>query len=443
MTISDTRSGLEVAASRSPHGQKAGGRWIRARLGDVVEINPRALPLPDNFIYIDLECVKNGKILQRNVIRKVEAPSRAQRTLLPDDVLFQLVRPYQQNNLLFKPSDSAEYVASTGYAQIRCKSNQSFFYYLLHRQDFLNRVLAVCTGTGYPAITPTELSKIYVCYPGSSSDQAHIAEILSTCDEVIEKSERAKEKFQRIKEGLLTDLMTRGIGRDGKVRPKPSEAPELYKQSELGLIPKDWEVKRLGDVYIVQLGKMLDAAQNTGEEKLYLGNKAVQWGRIDLDAVEKVRLTESDMVKFRLHKGDMLACEGGEVGRCVIWNDELPECYYQKAIHRLRIIAPESGVVEYLVSLVSWYAANDKFQPYITQTSIAHLPKDKLESMLISWPKKNEQQLIADRLGAVDERIAAEENIIAKYRKIKAGLLQRLLTPPTDAEIVDLTEDKP
>ena len=76
-------------------------------------------------------------------------------------------------------------------------------------------------------------------------------------------------------------------------------------------------------------------------------------------------------------------------------------------------------------------------------TTIKNLNQSIMSNIKISKPKKYEQKMIADRLGAVDERIVVEENIIAKYRKIKAGVMQRLLTPPPDAEIVDLTEDKP
>ena len=295
-------------------------------------------------------------------------------------------------------------------------------------------------GSSIYHLRPDATGTIVVEYADDDKVQHHIAEILSTCDEVIEKSERAKEKLRRIKDGLLADLMTRGIGNDGKIRPRPSKAPHLYKQSELGLIPKEWDVKRLGNVCSIQLGKMLDAAKNVGVEKPYLGNKAVQWGRIDLAAVEKVRLTDADMAKFRLRMGDLLVCEGGEVGRCVIWNDELPECYYQKAIHRLRMIDSESGSIPYLAGLFAWYAAHDMFRAYVTQTSIAHLPKEKLEALVVTWPKKDEQDQIADRLAAVDERIDSEEKAIVKYRKIKAGSMNRLLTPPSGAEIVDLVE---
>lgn len=95
--------------------------WEVVKLGKVTKINPNNKNLPENFIYIDLESVVKGKLLKQNFISKYEAPSRAQRVLKKNDILFQMVRPYQMNNLFFE--FDGDYVASTGYAQIR--TNQS------------------------------------------------------------------------------------------------------------------------------------------------------------------------------------------------------------------------------------------------------------------------------------------------------------------------------
>jgi type I restriction enzyme, S subunit len=109
-----------------------------------------------------------------------------------------------------------------------------------------------------------------------------------------------------------------------------------YKQTEVGVIPEDWDVSTVGLEFEIQLGKMLDAEKNVGVPKPYLGNKAVQWDRIDISDLPMVPMTRADIEKFRLRKGDLLVCEGGEVGRAALWNAPIDECYYQKALHRLR-----------------------------------------------------------------------------------------------------------
>src|SRR5215208_5132633 len=109
-----------------------------------------------------------------------------------------------------------------------------------------------------------------------------------------------------------------------------------YKQTELGVIPDDWELSTVGREYEIELGKMLDSEKNVGVLKPYLGNRAIQWNRIDISDLPRVRMSKSDIERFRLRKGDLLVCEGGEVGRAAIWDAPIDECYYQKALHRLR-----------------------------------------------------------------------------------------------------------
>ena len=91
-----------------------------------------------------------------------------------------------------------------------------------------------------------------------------------------------------------------------------------YKQTEVGVIPKDWLVSTVGAEFSIQLGKMLDAEKNVGVPKPFLGNRSVQWGRIDLTDIGEIKLTSSDLQRFRLREGDLLVCEGGEIGRSAI-----------------------------------------------------------------------------------------------------------------------------
>jgi type I restriction enzyme, S subunit len=102
------------------------------------------------------------------------------------------------------------------------------------------------------------------------------------------------------------------------------------------VIPAGWEVSTVGQEFDIQLGKMLDGEKNVGTHKPYLGNKAVQWNRIDVSELSTMAMSSTDLQRFRLARGDLLVCEGGEVGRAAIWDEPFPECYYQKALHRLR-----------------------------------------------------------------------------------------------------------
>jgi type I restriction enzyme, S subunit len=200
-----------------------------------------------------------------------------------------------------------------------------------------------------------------------------------------------------------------------------------YKQTEVGVIPDDWSVTTVGDEFSIQLGKMLDNEKNIGVPKPYLGNRAVQWRRVDLNAIGVVKMTPSDLQRFRLREGDLLVCEGGEIGRATIWGQPLQECYYQKALHRLR---PTRGYnVTLMLSMLEQWASTGFLLNFVTQTSIAHLPKDKFEKVPLPLPPtKAEQESIAEALSDADGLIKSVEQLIAKKHRLKEGAAQELLS---------------
>jgi type I restriction enzyme S subunit len=202
-----------------------------------------------------------------------------------------------------------------------------------------------------------------------------------------------------------------------------------YKQTEVGVIPEEWGVSKVGREFEVKLGKMLDAEKNVGVHKPYLGNRAVQWDRIDISELPTVPMSRSDMERFRLKKGDLLVCEGGEVGRAAIWDAPIEECYYQKALHRLR---PLRGFdASFMVALLRQWSDFGLLANYVTQTSIAHLPREKLMEVPIPLPRPTEQRAIAAALGDVDALLGGLERLIAKKRDLKQAAMQQFLTGQT------------
>jgi type I restriction enzyme S subunit len=202
-----------------------------------------------------------------------------------------------------------------------------------------------------------------------------------------------------------------------------------YKQTEFGIIPEEWEVSSVGREFSLQLGKMLDAEKNVGVSKPYLGNKAVQWDRIDIGDLSTVPMSRSDLEKFRLEKGDLLVCEGGEVGRAAIWDAPLEECYYQKALHRLRPLREFDPRL--MVAVLRQWSMRGLFANYVTQTSIAHLPRDKFMEVPIPRPSLPEQRAIAAALSDVDALLVGLDRLIAKKRDLKQAAIQQLLTGQT------------
>ena len=165
-----------------------------------------------------------------------------------------------------------------------------------------------------------------------------------------------------------------------------------------------WQESPLGMIADTQLGKMLDAKKNEGEYHPYLGNDNVQWEGLDLSEVKEMRFKDSELSKFALRAGDLLVCEGGDPGRCAIWNlDE--EMYYQKALHRVRA---HEGVLDnrYLYYYLVYIGSTQEIRQYYTGgATIKHLPAAALNRVKVRYPDLSTQCRIADVLSAYDELI--------------------------------------
>ena len=177
--------------------------WEEKKLGDVAIVNPSSDYFPEQFLYIDLECVKDGILGNMEMLDKEQSPSRAQRVLKNGDILYQTVRPYQKNNLFFELE--GDYVASTGYAQLRAKQDKKFLYYSVYEEGFVNEVLSRCTGTSYPAINSNDLKKIAISFP-SIKEQQKIAQFLTAIDRKIEAVTQQINRMEQFKKGLLQKM---------------------------------------------------------------------------------------------------------------------------------------------------------------------------------------------------------------------------------------------
>ncbi len=195
-----------------------------------------------------------------------------------------------------------------------------------------------------------------------------------------------------------------------------------------GTIPSHWRDATIGDLFHVQLGKMLSQKSKTGTNyRPYLGNWNVQWGRFDLSRVEEMDFDAQEFSKFELRNGDLLVCEGGEVGRTAIWRGEIVGCCYQKALHRLR---PKTNEIlpSYFLYYMEEATRQNLFIRFTNETSIAHLSRETLVEVVVPLPSPVEQQRIVAILMSIDAAIEATRAVIGQARKLKTGLLQDLLT---------------
>ncbi|MDQ8195470.1 restriction endonuclease subunit S [Coraliomargarita sp. SDUM461004] len=282
--------------------------------------------------------------------------------------------------------------------------------------------------------------------------QRRIAEILSTVDDAIEATETLIAKQQQIKQGLMHDLFTRGVwtaesiaraqhagskfaatsAKPGQLRPPRETAPELYQESPLGWIPKDWEVKELGTMSEIVSGVTLNASSDSGVRIVpYLRVANVQDGYLDLSEVKTVCVSEAQFVKLQLRQGDVLMNEGGDfdkLGRGTVWNCEVEPCVHQNHVFRVRPKAEQLDS-HYLAFWSQSHFGKKYFVLNSKQsTNLASINSTQLNKFPVFCSSLAEQQEIVRLIGSVVEKVGALTAETAKLQKQKQGLMQDLLS---------------
>lgn len=177
---------------------------------------------------------------------------------------------------------------------------------------------------------------------------------------------------------------------------------------------------KIGEITESCLGKMLDATKNKGAYAPYLANANVRWGSFDLSDLPLMRFEAHEQERYGLKYGDLVMCEGGEPVRCAIWKDEIPDMKIQKALHRIR---PHDGVDVYW--LYYWFLACGQrhlLDRFFIETTIKHLPGDRLKEIELNLPPYEKQKSIGAVLSSLDEKINLNRRICAELEAMAKTL---------------------
>ena len=186
-----------------------------------------------------------------------------------------------------------------------------------------------------------------------------------------------------------------------------------------------WTIMNFGDICETRLGKMLDKKrQDHLSQKYYLGNRHVQWGYYELDNLPQMGFSEQELEKFALKKGDLLICEGGEVGRCAIWQWDDRDIYFQKAIHRARI-NKNLATAEYIQYVMFFFSQNNGFKDYTTTSTIAHLTGVKLNKLPIPLPPLELQKSFGVKIKEIEKQKMLLEQSLKEMDSLYNSLLQK------------------
>lgn len=272
--------------------------------------------------------------------------------------------------------------------------------------NFLNTDLSILNeATGVPSVNSKALYKLKFKW-FELPIQVHISHILTNADTVIEKTQASIAKYKAIKQGMLHDLFTRGIDiTTGKLRPKSEDAPELYKESKLGMVPGEWEVQQLDQICSMKSGEGITSKsiQEMGDYPVYGGNGLRGYA------------------KNYTHEGEytLIGRQGALCGNITRVSGKL--------------FASEHAVVvtagnEIDIDWVSQKLDTMNLNQYSEASAQPGLSVSKILQLQVAKPEYDEQKMIAYQLIQIDKTLNAEQNFLHKLQKLQVGLMEDLLS---------------
>lgn len=322
---------------------------------------------------------------------------------------------------------------STEFHVLRAKAENSprYIFHISQSSSLRLKAEASMIGSAGQKRVPSEFFRKHRVFAPALTEQRHIAQILDTLDTQIHKTEALIAKLEKVKEGLLHDLLTRGIDDNGRLRPSPKQAPELYKESPLGLIPREWDISSAGAEFEITSGVTLGTHRRPKKYPTpYLRVANVHRDRLFLDEITMLEMTPAELEVKSLAVGDLLIVEGhanpNEIGRCAKVTEYAAGLTFQNHLFRLRA----SGILAGFASL--WMNSN-LVKGYwratcSTSSGLYTINRTQLMGVPIAKPSKFEQNRIVLEYQNLKSRLKAEAVQLAKLSLQKQGLMDDLLT---------------
>ena len=281
-----------------------------------------------------------------------------------DDILLSVRAPVGPTNLA-----PCRVCIGRGLTAIRPSNVLNIKYVLFFFRYFEVQLQQKGTGTTFKAITQDIIKNLEIPVPPLSDQERIVA--------------RIEELFSQLDAGV-------------KTLKKMKAQLAVYRQAVLKeAFEKTPERITLGSISESRLGKMLDKEKNVGEPRRYLRNINVRWFGFDLSDLLEMRIEDSEVDKYSLRKGDLVICEGGEPGRCAVWETD-DTIYYQKALHRVRF-TDGSNPKFYMYYL--WYAAQTGLlKSLFTGTGIKHLTGQSLVKVQVPTAARSAQGLVVNEI---------------------------------------------
>lgn len=296
-----------------------------------------------------------------------------------------------------------KYITAVDVAIVRISRsdiNPKYVMYMINSPGFRNDIKHYESGTTRKRISRKNLDKIQFNIPPLPEQEhiiSRIEELFSQLDASVAELKTAKERLKVYRQAVLKEAF-------GEVT---THTP-------------------FGEIIDARLGKMLDKEKNTGDFHKYLRNINVRWFSFDLSNLLEMRIEADEIEKYSVSHNDLIICEGGEPGRCAVW-DKQDSIFYQKALHRVRFL-DNSNPRFYMYYL--WFSAQaGQLCRYFTGTGIKHLTGQSLSKVIVPTADRTIQDSIVaeieSRLSVCDSIQKTVDTALQEAEALRQSILKK------------------
>lgn len=301
------------------------------------------------------------------------------------------------------------------------KTIPEFYGYYFRGPVFRNEVYPLAQGSTRFNLSKSEMVKLKVPVP-PVKEQYKIAAILSSVDETIEKTEAIIEQTEKVKKGLMQQLLTKGIGHT------------KFKKTEIGEIPEEWEVKNIGEL----AEKILGGGTPSREvQNYYKGN--IPWATVKDITYYILNTTEEYISDEAVENSATNVIPAGNViiatriGLGKVFMNTVDMAINQD----LKGIIPKTELIEAEYLLWCLLSKAEKIESMGTGTTVKGIRLEQLKEILLPIPQKSEQKRIVSILNNLEEKIKNERKKHITLLLLKKGLMQVLLTGKVRVKVED------
>lgn len=396
--------------------------------------------------FITIKCFVKGGGYEPEGLKFIRGGFSKEDQLSEGDILFSVTDLTRAGDIVGSPLRVPFYGNDTyAVASMDCMKAEpfngicdtGFLYQRMMLSDIRRQMVAYSAGSTVLHLDTKQVPRISARMPAELKVQQKIASILQTADQAIEKTEALIEKYQQIKAGLMHDLFTRGIGADGKLRLPREQAPELYRQTPIGWLPKEWDLATIDTIK----ENLVDGPFGSNlKTEHYVSDPGVRVVR--LQNIQSTKYNDEDrafvsdkhannLYRNKVIGNDILIAGLGEdrypVGRACLYPNDLPPAINKADCFRLRSIDGfmDNGFLMYFLNTSAARAQVRKYEQGVTRPRIN---LGNMKKLIAPQPEFEEQVKIFEKLEYLEARIALEKNTKNKLLHEKSGLMHDLLT---------------